>query len=261
MIFMKNEIHISEETGIISLRDKSESPKLFLDIQSNCNGCTLAYKNERMLVENNSIWIFEDEKGTQITQKENDEISIKSPFVEAKHLESGMDLTLISSNCAQMYDDGILRAERTWIVYGSNVIVVADRIKSKKPLKTITEFVANNSDGLTNERIFYEKRVVLRRGDTGMKLLPLTEVRMVADCEKESGTLIYKYETEIFQEEYINIYALIIDEEKNITGWHAKAEDNEYHIDPPNNAGGIQLKISENNIELTESNERHSFRI
>lgn len=304
---------MSFETGTIAVRDSWEKPKLILGIQGGYQPCKmsthrhldqnsfiLAYNGERMLIDPghccyrlnsqiestyaraHSTWVFEDESGDLITQEEvsgNIRDGVKAPLNTLRYIKSAPGVNIISSDAAAAYGENFIKAERTWFIHKSNVIIIADRIETKKPVKAVANFVANNRDALTDERIFYSNRVVLRRGNTALKILPITDDRenvhmtphwgFVHDCyhpepnqkgqAKEGSALIYRFSTGNYSTAHMCIYALIIDEEKNIRYWHAEPEDKGYKIDPPGHSGGLTVKVEDNCIEITDCENDESY--
>jgi len=299
----------SFETGTVVFRDRWENPKLILGIQGGykCNNVTahrhfdqnsfiVSYLNERMILdpghccyrlyshrhsvsnEAHSTWTFETEEHRLICQKpvEGNFLSgIQEPMNKLKIAEKIDNIGVISSDCAPVYGEDFIRAERSWIVYNSNVIFIVDRIKTKIPVKVNTHFVVNNRNNMVDERIFYNLRVVIRRNGVGMKLLPLsaeTEKLIMErawgfahDCYhpepnnigqgKEGSALIYKYTTEEYKTKHIHVYALIFDKEEHIKKWHAVVDDNHYRILPPGDQGGVKINIvSDELIQIADCN-------
>lgn len=292
------------ETGTITYRNDWDIPELILGIQGGYvpnhvtahrhqdqNSFILAYGNERILAdpghccyrlyswkfsksdESHNTWTFERENGEIIHQTlvSRSFISKEGPMPSMNNLERCEkidDLFICQSDCAKVYGEDIEKAQRTWLAFGGNVVFIVDRIKSKVPLKPISHFVFNNrgEKDLTDDRIFYGKRVVFRRNGVGVKFLPMdvegfeNEMSMnwgfMHDCYhpepnrlgqgKEGSALIYDYKPTGFTKDYTAVYAIILDSADNISHWHTPdAGKNTYYMEPGGKSGGYKLSIEE----------------
>lgn len=290
------------ETGTIAYRNDWDNPKLILGIQGGYvpnqatghrhqdqNSFILAYDNERILADPGHCcyrlysWKFsktDDSHNTWTFEKENGEIlhqtvvtrcfiSEEGPMPSMNKLERCEkidNLFICQSDCAKAYGDDIEKAQRTWLAFGDNAVFVVDRIKSKVPVKPITHFVFNNrgEKDLTDDRIFYGKRVVFRRNGIGVKFLPMdvegyeNEMTMdwgfMHDCYhpepnrlgqgKEGSALIYNYKPTEFATEYVAVYAIIFDSANHIGHWHTPdVGTNTYYMEPGDKVGGYKLSI------------------
>lgn len=289
------------ETGTIAYRDNWDNPKLILGIQGGYvpnnatghrhldqNSFILSYNNERMFVDPGHCcyrlysWRFsklDDSHNTWTFEKENGEIIHQTPVSKCIVSEDGPmpsmnklercekidDLFICQSDCAKAYGDDIEKAQRTWLVLGDNMLFIVDRIKSKVPVKPIGHFILNNrGNGLTDDRVFYKKRIVFRRNGIGMKFFPLDvqgyDVNMVMDwgfvhdCYhpepnrlgqgKEGSGLIYNFMPSGYTTEHTAVYGIVFDTDKNIGHWHTPdVGTNAYYIEPGDKKGGFKLVI------------------
>ena len=182
------------------------------------------------------------------------------------------DLLIIQSDCAKAYGDEIEKAERTWLLLRDNQLMIVDRIKARVPVKTHSYFVMNNRT-VSDERIFYGKRIVLRRSGLGMKFLPMelegVSVRMerewtfVHDCYhpepnnlgqgREGSGLVYHYIPEDYAAEFAAVYVIIFDTSEEIPHWHAKElGNNEFYIEPGDHVGGMRLFLDEDGLRVVD---------
>ena len=292
----------SFETGTIVYRNDWDNQKLVIGIQGGYvpnqaavhrhqdqNSFILSYNKERVLADpghccyrlysadfaasddSHNTWTFERENGEIIHQTVicRSFISEEGPMPSMNKLERCEvvdNLFICQSDCAKVYGDDIEKAQRTWLVFGDNSAFIVDRIKSKVPVKPITHFVFNNrgEDGVTDERIFYGKRVVFRRNGVGVKFLPMdvegyeNEMKMnwgfMHDCYhpeanrlgqgKEGSALIYDYKPTDFVKEYVAVYAIVFDTAEHIGHWHTPdVGTNTYYIEPGDKNGGYKLSI------------------
>ncbi len=296
------------ETGMVAYRTSWDNTKLILGIQGGYkpnnvtshrhkdqNSFILAYKNERMFADpghccyrletqrfsksedSHNTWTFEKENGEIIRQtivSGNFIAGVEQPMNELKRCEKIDDLFICQSDCAKAYGDEIEKAQRTWMVLGDNMMFIVDSFKSKVPVKPIAHFVLNNrGEGLTDDRIFYKKRVVFRRNGIGMKFFPLNvegyDVNMAMnwgalhECYhpeanrlgqgREGTALIYDFSPDGYTYEYTAVYGVILDSDKEIGRWHTPdVGKNHYYIEPGDKKGGFRLTISEDGILKAE---------
>ena len=292
------------ETGTIAYRNSWDNPKLILGIQGGYvpnqatghrhqdqNSFILAYDNERILADPGHCcyrlysWKFsktDDSHNTWTFEKENGDIIHQTPVTGSFITEEGPlpsmnklercevidNMFICQSDCAKAYGDDIEKAQRTWIACGENGVFIVDRIKSKVPVKPISHFVFNNrgEKGLTDDRIFYGKRVVYRRNGIGVKFLPMdvegyeNEMTMdwgfMHDCYhpepnrlgqgKEGSALIYNYKPTEFVTEYVAVYMAVFDTAALIGHWHTPdVGKNTYYMEPGSKQGGYKLYILE----------------
>ena len=289
------------ETGTTVYRDRWEEPNLILGIQGGYqtnrvtghrhqdqNSFILTYKKERMLVDpghccyrleclkfsrkdiSHNTWTFEKENGEILHQKEVRSFfsggdGLQEPMNILERCEKVDNLFIVQSDCANVYGQDIIKAQRTWLVLGGNMIFVVDRIKSNIPVKPVSHFLINNRGEQTDDRIFYGKRVVFRRNGVGMKFLPLAvngqELEMTMNWGYmhdyyhpepnrlgqgiEGSALIYDYKPTDYTTDYVGVYAIILDSDKDIKRWHLRnVEENVYYIEPKEKTGGFQLSVN-----------------
>ena len=278
----------SFETGTVVYRNSWDNPELILGIQGGYipnnitghrhqdhNSFILAYHNERMLADpghtcyrlhsqkfstsdqSHNTWTFEKENGEiihQIKVRSNilSDIGLQPSMNRLERCEIKDGLFICQSDCAKAYGNDIEKAQRTWIVLNNNIVIVFDRIESKIPLRPITHFVVNNRGNKTDDRVFYEKRVVMRRNGIGMKLIPLepngNTVSMTPswgymhDCYspepdsrgqgKEGSALIYDYKSDEYSRIYSGAFVILLDSDEDIRLRHIRPDgENAYYID------------------------------
>lgn len=306
------------ETGTVAYRDNWDNPKLILGIQGGYepnnvtahrhkdqNSFILAYNNERMFVDpghccyrlysqnfsrsedSHNTWTFEKENGEIIRQtmvSGSFLIGPAEPVNVLERCEKIDDLFVCQSDCAKAYGDDIEKAQRTWLVLGDRHLFIVDRIKSKVPVKPIGHFILNNRGaGLTDDRVFYKKRVVYRRNGVGMKFFPLPvagfNVEMslnwgfVHECYhpeanrlgqgKEGSGLIYDFKPTDYTTDYTAVYGIVFDTDKDIGYWHTPdVGENKYFIEARNKVDGFKLSIeSDGRLKVTDAYKNKDYYI
>lgn len=177
---------------------------------------------------------------------------------------------VIRSDCAEIYGDPIIKAERTWIAVMPHILFVVDRLEARTPVKVQSHFVLNNRDNRLKVNVAADNKLVLRRGEAAMKFFLLdarsaegkSPFRLtrdwgyIHDCYhpqpnqkgqgKEGSGLIFRYEMEGPQVNHTMVYAVAMDQEPLIKGWHLKVlEDGRYFVEPPGHGGGVTLHLAD----------------
>lgn len=279
-------------TGVTALRDSWENPKTILVAETGYethtvdshrhrdqNSFILAHRNERFFADPghccyrletwtksctsayHSTWDFEDEKGNRYTQIPvrknqppiNRNISYKTdiPGVE-----------IIASDCADAYGEHFRRCERVFVCKMPNVVFIIDRIESDIPVRMCSHFVVNNRDNKLNVHKADDHRLVLRRGDAGVKFFTFGELRLStrwgfihnyyhplpnqAGQGKEGSSVIYDY-TSDYNENHLNIHVIALDETNAIKGWHIKNNEGKITVFSPGNKETLSLAIDTSN--------------
>ena len=312
------------ETGTVIYRNSWDNPELILGIQGGYkptnltahrhldqNSFILAYHNERMLAdpghtcyrlhsmkfseldESHNTWTFEKENGEILHQTRvsnnvlfDSELQRQTqlPMNILERCEMEDNLFICQSDCAKAYGDNVEKAQRIWVVLDKHIVIVFDRIKTKVPLKLITHFVVNNRGNKTDDRVFYEKRVVMRRNGIGMKLIPLEPYDnsvslyrswgFMHDCYcsepnrrgqgKEGSALIYNYKADEYAQTHVAAYAIVLDSDNDIRLWHVKPEDkNSYYISKSTDAEkGFYLVFKEvEALSITDLSQNKNYEI
>lgn len=98
------------------------------------------------------------------------------------------EVTVIGSECADVYDEPVTRFARFWIVAGPHVVFVVDHIVATEPIRTHWHWVLNNRDHGLRLKVVMPDRLVARRGDAGMKLFHVSD-----NLDANSGRMHHAY--------------------------------------------------------------------
>lgn len=195
-------------------------------------------------------------------------------------------LHVIRCDSAEMYGDPIVKAERTWIAAMPHVLFIVDQVESRTPVKLQSHFLLNNRDNRLKVNVAADNKLVLRRNEAALKFF-LMEARsgeqdnpyrlqrdwgFVHDCYhpqpnqegqgKEGSALIFRYETEHCHTSHTMVYAIAMDGEPLIKGWHLKLlEDGSYFVEAPGGQGGISLQLNKEDWLLQDRWSGEAFRI
>lgn len=83
------------------------------------------------------------------------------------------EVTAIGSEIAALYGSPLTEFSRFWLLCGSHVVFIIDRIVSDLPVKTSWSWLLNNRDDQLDLKLIRPDRLVARRGYAGMKLFHL----------------------------------------------------------------------------------------
>lgn len=213
------------------------------------NSCTTAYHN---------TWDFEDEAGNKYTQDliKREETPLNRNICYKSDIE-GVDI--IASDCAKIYGEHFKRCERVFVCKLPNIIFVIDRVEADIPIKMCSHFVINNRDNKLNVHKADDYRLVLRRGDAGVKFFTFGDVKLStrwgfihdyyhplpnqAGQGKEGSSVIYDYTSNNYAKEHLNVHTIVLDETEDIKGWHIKKDDRTITVFSPGNREKFGISI------------------
>lgn len=171
-------------------------------------------------------------------------------------LERVGDVSVVASESASMYGEPITAFTRCWILCGSNVLFIVDRVTSSAPVRTNWNFLLNNRDDLLDLKQPARDRIVARRGAAGMKLFHLgggsvsgpTHAfvhdayhplpNQLGEGRSGSGALLRWSEPKPATDRTV-VHAIAIDDPGSVAGWHLKVgEPNHAVLESP---GGRQV--------------------
>lgn len=149
------------------------------------------------------------------------------------------DMSVIGSEAAASYGEPIASFTRFWILCGTNVLFIVDRVAATAPVKTSWNFLLNNRDDLLDLKQPAPDRVVARRGAAGMKLFHLgggrpagpfhafvhdayhTRPNQLGEGQMGSGALLRWSESTPATERTV-VHAIAVDDPGSVAGWHLK---------------------------------------
>ena len=97
------------------------------------------------------------------------------PAVRGKGVSAARrdDVTVFGNDAGEAYGTAIREFSRFAILCGENAVFIVDRIDSAVPVKTNWHWLLNNSDGELEFKNPAPDRIVVRRGNAGMKFFNL----------------------------------------------------------------------------------------
>ena len=175
------------------------------------------------------------------------------------------DVTVIGSECADVYGEPLIRFARFWVLLGSHSLFVIDHVVAERPVRVSWHWVLNNRDSGLRFKAVPPDRIVARRGAAGMKLfhaggdlddesLRFTKHAYVHDAyhpkpnqlgegAQDSGRLATFRQREPLAES-LTVHAIALDTYGVVAGWHLLAEDGWIGLQgPPAAAGRDEQRI------------------
>lgn len=187
------------------------------------------------------------------------------------------DITAVGSDAAGLYDPVIQQFSRFWILCGTHVLFVVDRIVATQPVRTSWHWLLNNRDGKLDLKTCPPDRLVARRGNAGMKLFNLGNAHLTVpehayvhdayhphpagtgEGRPGSGQLITFQEFDPANER-TSVHALALDSYGGIAAWHLKSMAGLSVIEGPGAGArwGIATSHDASSIEIRElASNRH----
>ncbi len=225
-----------------------------------------SWKNSRLASHHNT-WEFEDADGNLITQE-----LVKlheAPLTTNVEQSAQSGFEIISSDSAAAYGEHFSRCERSFVAAFPNVLFIVDRIKSDIEIKLISHFVLNNRENQLKVHEADPYRLVLRRGDGGIKfftfLLDGDELKpdgltlsrrwgFIHDNYhplpnqigqgKEGSATIYDYTSNELSKEFTVVHAIAMDGTETVKGWHIKPSGNSVTVSAPKNTSRFTLTLT-----------------
>lgn len=172
-------------------------------------------------------------------------------------------VTVIGSEASNLYSHPIEKFSRFWLLCGSHVLFVIDRVEAAQPVRTSWSWLLNNRDNALDLKIVHPDRFVARRGNAGMKLFhigngqisgPLNSFMHDAyhtlpaqPCEGKAGSgLLLKWQDVEASTTSTTIHAICMDTPGAIAGWYLKHDSDAIAIlEDPSKSKRWKLKIDE----------------
>ncbi len=157
------------------------------------------------------------------------------------------DLHVVVADVGDAYPEQIVSATRTWIAIMPHVVLIHDRLLANSPVRVETRFVTDNSRDRLNTNVATGDRLVLRREGIAMKLLRLGSITdeadssapvtsdtvALSDVDEDGQGIVRIFTTDRPGLRHEAVYALVIDEEPRIKGWHVTVDGPLVHISDP----------------------------
>ncbi|MBR0458501.1 MAG: heparinase II/III family protein [Victivallales bacterium] len=186
-------------------------------------------------------------------------------------------ISVIGNDAAALYGDPISKFERFAILAGEHTVFIIDRIDTSAPVKTIWHWLFNNRDGqLEWKFVKPEYRLVVRRGEAGMKLFHLGDgskprslcpsysyvhdaYHPLPDQPGEghpgSGLLFDWIETEARTGLRTKVHVFAVDAYGPVSAWHIRTEP---HIGLKAFDEDWELQQNEDSFVITELNSKET---
>lgn len=160
------------------------------------------------------------------------------------------DVSVAVSEVAALYGDPISEFTRIWMLCGSHALFVIDRIRSKTPVLTHWNWLLNNRDGQLDLKLVQPDRIVVRRGNAGMKIFHTAKAHLQqpqhayihdayhplpaqqGEGKSGSGQLIRWAET-MPATERLAVHAICVDSPGMIADWHLRQTEGDIGLESP----------------------------
>lgn len=157
------------------------------------------------------------------------------------------EVTAVVSEAGSLYGRPIEEFTRIWLQCGPHVLVVVDRIRASRPVRTMWNWLFNSRDKVSDIETVGSNQIVLRRGLAGVKACHLAdgllhgpihayvhdlyhpEPAQHGEGESGSGTL-YRWIEPSAREHRVAVHAFALDDYGLIDGWTATADGHEYQV-------------------------------
>lgn len=171
-------------------------------------------------------------------------------------------VSVIGSDAAQLYGPPIRTFSRFWILCGSNVLFIVDRIESDVPVKTTWNWLLNNRDGLLDYKMERPNKLTARRGDAGVKITHFGEgnynvpvYAMVHDAyhplpaQRGEGVpgsgILMRWNENAPSAARTVVHSIAIDSHAGVRGWESKADGNIYTLEGSDRNQKWSLRIND----------------
>lgn len=169
-------------------------------------------------------------------------------------------LVVIGSEAAKLYGPPMEEFSRFWLMLGSNVLFIVDRVRASLPVKTTWNWMLNNRDGQLKVEP-EEKRLVARRNDAGLAMYhfgegllsgPLyayvhdayhTEPAQRSEGRPGSGWL-YRWQQPRADRESLMVHAIVLDSAEQIGAWRVARIGDRYEVTDPSGKPAAWLTTS-----------------
>ncbi|RCJ15239.1 hypothetical protein A6S26_07880 [Nostoc sp. ATCC 43529] len=197
------------DNGNVIVRDSWHNPSIVLSVQAGYeplrsdghrhedqNSFMLSYGGENFFVDpghccyrldiqaqsksaaSHNTWSFITKNGSSLKQNLVQGSIYKDipPLNKFKLLSQEGNITVIKSDAADVYGKPIQKAQRMWILCGTNSIFLVDRIKSNQPVAVQTSFLLNNREGKLQTQAIAPRHLIFRRSDVAIKFVLVTAI-------------------------------------------------------------------------------------
>jgi Heparinase II/III-like protein len=155
-------------------------------------------------------------------------------------------VSVIGSEVAQVYGQPLEEFSRFWVLAGSHVLFIVDKIMSNQPVTTLWNWCVNNHDGKTiwekNGQMLTVKRqnggMKLFHGGTGAWAFPVhgflhdayhPEPNQLGEGHSGSS-LLFRFTEKTSQNTRMVVHAIALDTPELLENWHFEQENNQFTL-------------------------------
>ncbi len=187
--------------------------------------------------------------------------------------ERSGEISVIGSEASAAYGEPLREFSRFWLLGGSHVLFVIDRIRADEPVTPSWSWLLNNRDGRLDLKLVPPDRLVARRGHAGMKLFHLGSGQLngplygylhdayhplpahLGEGKPGSG-LLARWQESQARESFTAVHAICLDDPGSVAGWHLHQEEGYAAVvEAPGAARHWKLKVEADGaaFSVTES--------
>ncbi len=181
--------------------------------------------------------------------------------------ESG-PVKVIGSDAAGLYGAPLTAFQRFWLLAGSHVLFIVDHIEADQPVRTTWNWLLNNRDAALELKTVRPDRLVLRRGNAGMKLFHLGGGNMqgpvyahvhdayhplpAQDSEGKPGSgMLMRWHERSAAPTRTTVHAIVMADYGGIGVWHLRTPDGLPAIEGPDGSSLWVLQVEENPLRIS----------
>ena len=155
-------------------------------------------------------------------------------------------VSVIGCEAAVIYGQPLTEFSRFWILAGSNILFIVDKITAAKPVTTVWNWLVNNRDGKTSFETA-DHVLTARRGNAGMKLFQPADTRLsfpvyayLHDAYhvepnqpgegKPGSGLLFRHTEKESSSERITVTAIAMDMPASIDSWQLEKQGNVHNL-------------------------------
>ena len=193
------------------------------------NTCTFILPDGRELQQQKSV-----DRRILEADKVSSPVERKAKYLIAERID---EVTVFASDAGESYGEPIKKFERFCILCSEHVLFIVDRIESSEPVRVNWNWLLNNRDGQLEYKIAGADKMVVRRGNAGMKLFHLGDTSLsrpvygyihdayhplpqqLGEGSQESG-IHFVWSSDKAAIYFQRIHAVALDTYGLVAGWH-----------------------------------------
>ncbi len=231
------------------------------------------------LVEKDSLGLQEDlAKATLLEQKS----VLARRLIQGKEISPPIDrgnrlliaaqdgpIAVMGAEVSAVYGQPITHFSRLWLMAGSNIVFVVDRIEAAQPVTTLWNWLVNNRDGRTEVQV-ENNSLLVRRNRAGLRLFHVGEGTLghpvygymhdayhVEPNQRGEGKpgsgLVYRYTEKEARRNRTVVHALALDDSAFLSSWSLKSEGHRHTLSNGRHTWTLALPEGETSTMSMES--------